>query len=238
MATGNLGNITNPNLYFFSWGAFIMSVLVFFGFLKDKTGSGEGATVSDFPCSSWGVFMMTSFVTMVAASRIFKDADCDDESGDVLFTYFAGGDYEAFCDRTKFAVGLGAASALVALIWLPVGTRFIKNEWIHAFMAWLFLGLWTVGVALITFGDVAKRPAQVLGNLYFFTWGSFAVIASLAAKSMFKVFGMIMGTDEEEHATTEEKKEEEAEKPKEDVEAVSGAQDVMVGDMPEDVVES
>jgi hypothetical protein len=233
VATGTFGNIINPNLYFFSWGAFIASVFVLLGFMKDKSGSGEGATASDFNCSSWGLFMMTSFVTMVAAGRIFKDADCENESGDVVPTYFLGMDYEAFCDRTKFAIGLGTVSGLFALIWLPLGNRFIKNEWVHAFVAWLFLALWTIGVALITFGDSEKRPAQVLGNLYFFTWGSFAIIASLAATSMFKIFGMVMGTEEEEPATTEEKKEEE-EKPKEDVEAVGGAKDVMVGEMPAD----
>ena len=211
-----------------------MAFLVFLGFMKDKTGSGEGASTSDFKCSSWGAFMLTSFITMVAAARIFDDAECDDESDDVEFVYLPGVDYESFCDRTKFAVGLGCVSGIFALIWLPVGNRFLKNQWIHAFVAWFFLALWTIGVALITFGDAEKRPAQFLGNLYFFTWGSFAIIASLAAASMFKIFGMIMGTDEEEPVTTEEKKKEE-DKPKEDVEGAEGVR--MVGDMPAEEVE-
>jgi hypothetical protein len=180
------GSIGNANLYFFSWGAFIQAVMVMAAYLRDVHGV-ERRNVK-FHTLNWMGLCASSFVTMVAASRIFQDFNCDNFDSD-------------FCDRTQFAISLGAISGLFSAIWLPCGARLPAI--VDGFLGICMLVLWVFGVAYITFGG-NKAPAFDLGNLYFATWISFMLACRLAANGAFNIFTKGRGGDD---GGDEEKKE-------------------------------
>jgi heme exporter protein D len=176
-ATGTQA-ITNPNLYFFSWLAFLMSFFIFFDFMKHKFLDKEEIHGEYFQVFSWAGLMATSFIVLANSSRLFNDSNCDDaEDGSLL---------EDKCKRTKLAVGIGTVSTIIALVWLLLmaclmETRFGKI--IDLVLVLLNIVMWTCGIAYITFGG-EKAPAQTMGNLYFFTWASFALSVLMTMSSL------------------------------------------------------
>lgn len=194
------GGIMNANLYFSSWGAFIWSFLVLTGFMKEKFG-----VTKTFSPTSWGALCMTSIIAMVSGARLFHNLDCNnvDENMD---------DLEKMCNRTSLAVGLGAVVGLISAVWMLLGlfTTGFLNDIMELGLSTLSMALWTFGVGYVTFGDNA--PATAVGNLYFFTWGSFAISVMILVTSlnMFKskrTAGESGGDVEAGHGQTDDKKE-------------------------------
>jgi hypothetical protein len=64
IAQNRAGAIENANLYFFSWGAFIMALSLFAAFLQDVHGIGASLRNRSFKASAWAALMAASFVTM------------------------------------------------------------------------------------------------------------------------------------------------------------------------------
>jgi hypothetical protein len=189
--------IQNANLYFFSWGALICAFLVFTKYLRDVHGIGKAPDTKAFSSLGWGGFAAASFVVMSAATRLYKTTDCDDDDQRIVS--------ETFCDRTKFALSLGAIGGIIALCWMVIG------KWmpaiVDAVLAFLVLAAWCFGVTKFTFGSSA--PGQDLGNLYFASWASFIMATRLAGDGAGKIFGFLkVGGGEE--ATPEEEQQEEA----------------------------
>lgn len=183
------GGVSNLNLYFFSWGAFLTSFMVFFSCLSNSlnTISGSSATETteskEKRCtrSSWAVLLTLSFVVMVASARIYKDINCDSDLG-----VEEDSNFDAVCDRTKFGVSLGTISACIGLVWLLVTKFMLKGPMgskLDAFLVWFLFVMWTFGVILLTF-DKDKSPGRELGNLYFFTWGGWAWNVIMAMTSL------------------------------------------------------
>lgn len=185
------GGLLNLNLYFSSWAAFATSFLVMVGSFSQCNEKCEG---SGHRCAlwKWAVLIFTSFVVMVGAARMFDKWDCDVDSDiqtvnvsvfiDEVEVQVQEIDKDAGCDRTKFAVSLGCISAIIALVWMVVGKFFMKGHMgsmLDKVLVWLLLAFWTFGVAYLTF-DEGKAPAQQLGNVYFFTWGSWALLVFMA----------------------------------------------------------
>lgn len=126
--------------------------------------------------------MAMGFIVMIASARIFQDRDCDLE----FVESTSGFDINAFCDRTKFGVSLGTITAAICLIWLLVTMFFLKGplgSTLEFALVWLLLVFWTCGVIFLTF-NVDKAPASQIGNLYFFTWGSWALNVFMAMTSL------------------------------------------------------
>jgi hypothetical protein len=184
------GGVSNFNLYFFSWGAFLLSFMVFFDcvsipFIEAPMADDQHATERRCSRTSWAGLMATSFVVMVASSRLYQDLDCDMDvptsNGSSILT-----DLDANCDRTKFAVALGTVSATTGLVWLVATIFLLKGPLgskVDFGLVWLLLIFWTCGVVFLTF-DQTKSPGRNLGNLYFFTWGSWALNVFMAMASL------------------------------------------------------
>jgi len=176
------GTINDANLYFFSWGSFLMSFFVLFHFSKQRyMGDDEDKARRRCKLMSWAGLTATSFVVMVNASRFYESFDCKNIDSNGADT----------CRRLKYAVSLGTISAIVALIWLIVSKclagRF--GDILQAVLAWALLVFWVVGVAYLTFPDNNRySPATQPGNLYFFTWGSFSLCAYLALTDLMNLF--------------------------------------------------
>jgi hypothetical protein len=169
--------IGDPNLYFFSWGAFVMSFFVLFGYLK------KGAKLTGTQIYSWAGLCLTSFVVMVSGIRQFDDLNCDkDQPSDEL---------DNVCKRTKLAVSVGLISAVVGAAWALLG-RFMDKcgkltKITDLLVTWIVFVLWIFAVIYVCFGS--DKAAKVIGNLYFFTWGSFALSVAMAMKSLKMMLG-------------------------------------------------
>jgi hypothetical protein len=190
LAVDSQAGVSNLNLYFFSWGAFLLSFMVFFDcvsipFIEAPLADAHHATERRCSRTSWAALMATSFVVMVASSRLYQDWNCDMDiptgNGSSILT-----DLDANCDRTKFAVALGTVSATTGLVWL-VATKFLLKgplgSKVDFGLVWLLLIFWTCGVVFLTFNQT-KSPGRNLGNLYFFTWGSWALNVFMAMASL------------------------------------------------------
>jgi hypothetical protein len=183
------GRVSNPNLYIFSWGAFALSFMVLFACVSHSLrNSGISSCVAivddtdEHRCSrsTWVGLLVTSFIVMVASSRLYQDLNCDaDDSGVIL-------EFDANCNRTKFAVSLGVISFVSSFVWMLTAKFLLKEPLgsrVEFVLVWLLLIFWTFGVTLLTFNK-HKAPARYLGNLYFFTWGSWLLTVFMAVKSL------------------------------------------------------
>ena len=143
--------ISNANLYFFSWGAFVMSFYVFFGYLT------KGLKLGGDQLFSWAGITMTSFVVMVSAVRQYDDWNCDDDANSP----------EDKCKRLKLAVSVGTISAFIGLVWSFTAQCFKGKvgNMLETGLSWLVFVLYIFGIIYITFGG-HKAPARELGNLY------------------------------------------------------------------------
>ena len=206
--------VSNLNLYFFSWAAFFVSFLTFMSCLTNTisnvytTNDTETTTApakNDHLCSRtmWAGFVVMSFVVMIASSRIHKDINCGDEVNNLGVTY------DAVCDRTKFGVSLGAISAIIGLVWMIMTMFWMKGSCgtvVEFGLMLFFLMMWTCGVVVLTF-DKDKSPAHGLGNLYFFTWGGWALTIFLFMESFQKFMNRneTAQTTDGENAETKDK---------------------------------
>ena len=168
--------ISNNNLYFFSWGSFIMSFYVLFGFLQNF-GKIRGPQVY-----AWAGLTMTSFVVLVTASRQYDDWYCDKD--DLV--------QDDQCKRTSLAVGVGVISGLVGLVWAFLGSILARKcnkiaVMLDFLLAWFIFVLWIFAIIYVTFGG-QQAAARALGNLYFFTWASFCLSTSMAMQSIKGLF--------------------------------------------------
>jgi hypothetical protein len=59
------GGIENANLYFFSWAAFMMALMILVNFARDVHGVGKGKN-PNFQTFGWAGLMAASLVTMSA----------------------------------------------------------------------------------------------------------------------------------------------------------------------------
>jgi hypothetical protein len=201
--------IANANLYFFSWGALISSILLAGSWGKEANGDKASKTAVQWVC-----LLASSLVVMGTSSSIFNDTGCKSLDLDT-----------DRCNRTKFAIGLGLASGVLALVMLP----FKHAPMIcHMVMGLLLLCSWCCGVAFITFGD---GPGINLGNVYFATWISLFLCLNITTTA-FKEMRSEKADKEDEPGAEQAAKPEDNESSddKEEVAAEEGAQDVERGD--------
>jgi hypothetical protein len=179
-----VGGVMNLNLYFASWAAFALSWMNFFHctshmietmFLNDDA-THNAPTDKDqrCPCLTWAGLTFTSFVMMIASSRIFHELDCNNDDNAFAALGVPINVFNGICDRTSYGVALGAMSALVGIMWLTMSIFFCKGPLgskLEFGLVFVLLTLWTFGIALFTYNK-DKSPASTLGNMYVFTWSS------------------------------------------------------------------
>jgi hypothetical protein len=201
--------IANANLYFFSWGALISSILLAGSWGKEANGDKASETAVQWVC-----LLASSLVVMGTSSSIFNDSGCKsldlDTSG---------------CNRTKFAIGLGLASGILSLVMLP----FKHAPMIcHLVMGLLLFCSWCCGVGFITFGS---GPGINLGNVYFATWISLFLCLNITTTA-FKGMRSEKADKEDEPEVEQAAKPEDndSNEDKEEVAVEKDAQDVETGD--------
>lgn len=206
VSSGYIGNgdfITNEsgvilttlqaNVYFFSWAAFVVSLLLAGSFAREVV---QVQMPQNIPRRSlwWYGLCATSFAVMSTASRSFHLTGCKDPH-----TFEASGviiDPSGVCKRVKFGVALGVVSGVFAVVMgsvshlLPVVMESVASA--------MMMILWCFGVGFVTFGS--KAPAANVGNFYFSTWASFIITLFLVSDAVAETYRKLRGDDT---ATTE-----------------------------------
>ena len=109
---------------------------------------------------------------LVSSGTLLDDLTCDGATHDEAKR----------CTRTKYAISIGAITAIISFIWV-IASQFVDHgmrRGVDMVLTWIFIPLWTAGISVVTFGGEKAPAATWLGNLYFFTWGSFLLCLFMA----------------------------------------------------------
>lgn len=158
------GAVMNGNLYYFTWAGFVLSIVIFVSFLRsvyhvDVAGEIRSRSAR---LNHWAWLLAASLVVMGASANIY-DADCNVEP-----RYQT----EKFCNRTAFGIAVGSSGVVASLlvVGLKIATTTAPFK-LEILLSVVICIIDAFGVAYIT---SSYGPGAPLGNLYYFTWGSFA----------------------------------------------------------------
>jgi uncharacterized membrane protein len=112
----------------------------------------------------WYVLLFTSIVVLAAAVEYSNSLDC-------------GSNKEGSCKSNRYAQSFGALVMMIALGVIPAMCLDTLNVWVEIVTVVIVLGLYTAGVALVTFDDGSGTS---IGNLYFSIWLGFLVTVFLS----------------------------------------------------------
>ncbi|KAL7580590.1 hypothetical protein ACA910_003711 [Epithemia clementina (nom. ined.)] len=173
--------VSNGNLYYFSWAGFVLSIVLIVSYLRSAYGldlvdamKGRASRLTH-----WAGLLAATMVVMGSSARIFNK-DChgtgavDSTGNEIVFP-------EAYCTRTKFAISIGAIGVFFSLV--VVAVKLFFSSAIPFTLEFATSSLLTVlnvfGVAYITSNS---GPGRAIGNLYYFTWISFILAAVIAVE--------------------------------------------------------
>ncbi|GAX27137.1 hypothetical protein FisN_13Lh313 [Fistulifera solaris] len=152
--------IINANLYFFTWLALAAVLFIV------ASAAQEFAKLSLIPSRTnarWLALAAASIIVMSSAARVLRDTST---------CQLAAFDDSEYCRRTRWAVGLGCISTIIALFFLVASRCFTLFLTVEFAISTLLLVLWCFGVGYITFGNT---PGATISNIYFGAWIAFLV---------------------------------------------------------------
>lgn len=167
MAVDANGRVLNPNLFFFSWASLVATITLLVGFVQQV----DGPIMALIPnCGYWIGVGLSSLVVMASSVQIFvngvtlngQEFDCQDGDLDIG---------SGFCKRLKFSIALSVISLCVSGACCLLSFKISPTINVPASLSMLFA--WTLGVALVTFGD--NSPGNDVCNLYFGCWAAFVL---------------------------------------------------------------
>lgn len=153
------GVILNVNLFFSSWLAFIMTMMLAVDLFPAKF---MGDRVSRFT-NHWIGFGTASFIVLSNAVMYWRD-NCEST------------DTSNMCHRDLFAFVLAAISGFFA-----IGFMAFNHELLQHVMSIVLTAAWCFGIAYLTFDD---GPATYVGTFYFSVWFTFMFCFWMAVHSI------------------------------------------------------
>jgi len=161
LAVDKNGAASNGNLYYFSWLGLIFSVMLETSFFRDVYNMDFAGQIQERAARLhfWSGLMLCGCVVMGSSANTYQN-DCK-----------LGYKGTVFCNRTIFAITLGTICAALSLF--VVTMKIVTQQTffvVESLLSTLLALSWAVGVGYITGED---GPGAPLGNLYYFTWGSF-----------------------------------------------------------------
>ena len=192
LAVNEEGVVVFGNLYYFSWGGLVCSVLLFVSYIQSIYFID---VVSEYRSRSprlmvWSAFMTTSIIVMGSSASIF-DINCNVKNPE-----------QKFCNRTKLAVSLGIIGALASI--LMVGMKLATQQapfWLEFSLSGILFVIYAFGVAYVT---SEKGPGAPLGNLYYSIWASF-IESFFLCVGCFETYQEILAADLRTQSAYEEK---------------------------------
>jgi len=146
-----------------SWAGFISSIIISVSFLRsvyhvDVAGEIRSRSAR---LTYWAGLLAASLVVMGAAANIY-DADCNVEP-----MYQT----QKFCNRTAFAIASGCLGTVSSL--LVVGLKIATASAPFKLEAVLSVLIFIINAFAVAYTTSSYGPGAPLGNLYYFSWGSF-----------------------------------------------------------------
>ncbi|KAG7348166.1 hypothetical protein IV203_016871 [Nitzschia inconspicua] len=210
LSVGTNGAIFNVNLFFSSWMAFIVSMMLFADMFPSML---MGDKVTKFT-NQWIWFGAASLIVMTNAVWYWRDNNCTSV------------DDSNMCHRDLFGFVLGAVSGLVALVFMALAFMAFNHERLEQLVSILLTAAWCFGIAYLTFDD---GPAQFVGTFYFSIWFSFMFAFWMAVHAVISMYSDVMESDET--VTPEEGKGAQETTAKQDVEEHEKEEVVQEGDV-------
>jgi hypothetical protein len=169
--------VENGNLYYFSWGGFILSVVLFVSFLRDAFGVDMvgHARQHGVRLQWWAALLAASVVVLGSASQVLSQ-DCHGEEAVGSAKY---------CRKTKWAISGGFFNML--LCGLVITAKVFKYTTIEAATPFLLemavsIFLTVINVFVVGYVTSADSPGSAIGNLYYFSWAMFLLAAVLVSE--------------------------------------------------------
>ncbi|CAB9500716.1 expressed unknown protein [Seminavis robusta] len=169
LAVNHNFQMADANLYFASWGSFIVALVLLVGVGKER---GASVGKHDVFAQRWLWLIVSSLVVMGATSRMFgqvcaEDEKEDDQRGNDKLRFLRKVDS---CTELKVGIALSVVSAVIGLL-MVILMRFtparIPIQKLGAFLCLCMMAIWGVMVSYMTFDG---GPATSVGNLYFGVW--------------------------------------------------------------------
>eukprot|EP00978_Attheya_sp_CCMP212_P017674 scaffold47360_cov46-Attheya_sp.AAC.1 len=167
--------ITNANLYFSAWGAFLAVVFIFGSFLQEyKIMDVSELSAKAHPMLiKWVLLMTASVIVLASAIKIYKDdiVGCGRDKSTTT------------CQRTIYAISLGVIGSVLALSAAGLYKFYeVKPPLaIESAFAFVAVVLYCVGVAYVT---SPNGPGRSVGNLYLSIWFGFIISFFLGSTSI------------------------------------------------------
>jgi hypothetical protein len=148
------------NMFFASWGALIVSLMLFTKHFRRIIGREEDKNVHH-----WIGLCVAGLVVLGESSRIYKDSCKDSIDND-------------FCRRNVFGLVLGGATFIIsgAAAVFPMSAVLEQGGALFLFVAWCF------GFAYLTF---ETGTAVTVGSIYFAIWAAVFFSMSMVAPALF-----------------------------------------------------
>mmetsp|Transcript_8218 Transcript_8218/g.14469 ORF Transcript_8218/g.14469 Transcript_8218/m.14469 type:complete len:826 (+) Transcript_8218:118-2595(+) len=165
-AINEKGEIRMANLYYFSWGAIVMSATILLSYAQQSPMLRHEKKSSVVVI--WGANVKVCMVILGSSLHVWHNIDCsaDEEEGQA-----------SFCNRTKCAIGIGATGIICGwtvlisrIIGCPITTK--VRSYAETYISVFLIIIFGVGIALIT---GIGGPGQSVGDLFYSSWLSFAI---------------------------------------------------------------
>jgi len=182
LATDSSGSISNGNLYYFSWAGLAVGVALMLSFIRSVWGIDVTAELRNRAkrLRYWVWLGIIGLIQMGSSARLF-DNHCglsnnglgEGEMGSIKF-----------CRRCQLGIVLGVLSAVASMVVAGVKmgvTSSGKVPWLFTtemVLSGVMVASQAIGVAFLT---SQEGPGAPLNNLFYSSWGSFAVGLVLAA---------------------------------------------------------
>jgi hypothetical protein len=156
--------VQNANLYYFSWAGFVTCILLAVDYAKVAFGFDTVTAIRSAGARTelWSGMLGTSVVIFGSCIRTIRN-DCNE------FNYRAYPD--GYCARTIWGITFGCFGVVFAMFILYFKVRGMGVSLNIEGGAALALSIMdTISVMLLT---AANGPGSAIGNIYYFSWGSF-----------------------------------------------------------------
>jgi membrane protein implicated in regulation of membrane protease activity len=176
----SLSSMFSLNLFFSSWIAFIMAMLLNVDMFPSML---LGEKVNTFT-NHWVGLGTASLIVMRHAVTYWSDNECKSVDSSV-------------CKRSLTAFILGTISGLFSLVFFA-----FQQELLEQAISILLFAAWCFGVAYFTFNS---GPAMFIGAFYFSIWFAFMFSFWMAVHTVVALYNRMAGGDAGNEATTENK---------------------------------
>jgi hypothetical protein len=134
--------VSNGNLYYFSWAGFVTSIVIMVDYLRSSMGVDVVGEMRNRSArlTLWAGLLAASLVVMGSSARVFGESCTSDD-------FYAA----SYCKRTKFGIALGTITMTLAVVVVALKLCLSGSSFLIEFVSAFLLSIMNAfGVAYIT----------------------------------------------------------------------------------------